>query len=332
MTNLTAVASARPSLTPQPCLICQTPLPWQPVRRDLPLCGRSECAWRYQLLGQQHKLCRVCGRPLSAHEQPARICASLDCQRAFSVPLLRRERQRQEARQTTLRQQATALRDQVADDFDLTEPHSFPVAILPACTVGIAPLPAKRRRAFRAYLQDLIARAYTVPVPPSTEPAAAVGPTHEREARLGRLLAHGCACCQGSCCQGGAHTHAYLTVDTIQRYRATHPRQGPRAVLAAYLRLIGRHTYTNSCVYHQADGCSLPQSMRADLCNRFFCSGLTEFVQQLPAQGPLRGFVVAADSSIRRAALLHEDRRLQTEVPIPLAEPDPNPNPDPNPT
>lgn len=319
LTNLTPAVLATPSAAThaRSCLICQTPLPWSPVPSDPPLCGRADCAWRYRLLQQQGKLCRACGRPLSAAEQPAGTCATLECQRTVSLPLIRQERERQEARQTALRQQAARLRGQIMRDFGLAQPDSFPIAIVPACTVGITPLPAKRRRAFRSHLMALIARAYAtpaVPVRPEDQEATPLTPTG-RDAEARQLLAHGCACCQGSCCQGGAHTQAYLEVSTIQRYRAAHPRQGPRAVLAAYLRPIGRQTYADSCVYHQADGCSLPRTLRAEICNRFFCSGLTEFAQQLPSSGPLRGFVVAADSGIRRAALLHETQRLQMDAP-----------------
>ena len=121
--------------------------------------------------------------------------------------------------------------------------------------------------------------------------------------------------------QSGGFTHAYLTLETIRRYMTAHPDQRPRKVLAAYLDAIGNQTYAGSCVYHQADGCSLPRAMRADICNQFFCRGLLELQQKLLSTGLFRSFVVAAtDDAIQRAALIHEDQMLI--APLPQSAPD----------
>lgn len=302
----------------QKCLICDAPLSLHQARRSK-LCGRGECDWRYSLLRQQNKLCKICGRPLSDRELPAKVCAALECQHAAIADIARQERERNEARYRALSKQAAQLRDRAVNSFGIQEPESFPLAVIPASVVKIAHLPENRRREFRDYLTQLINQAVTSPNPPST--ASDQTPPAVQDPRVLAVLAKGCACCKGSCCQGGGYAHAYLTLETIRRYMATRPDQRPRDVLAAYLSHLGNQTYARSCVYHQADGCSLPREMRADICNRFFCGGLLELQQKLPPMGPFRGFfVAAADGVIQRAAFIHEDQMLIIQSP--QADPD----------
>ena len=69
-----------------------------------------------------------------------------------------------------------------------------------------------------------------------------------------------CAPCQGRCCLRGG-SHAYLSVATIQEYRARQTTTGVREILDAYCRHLVRETYRNSCIFHTTDGCSLPAEM-----------------------------------------------------------------------
>lgn len=302
----------------QQCLICNAPLSFHQARTGK-LCDRGECHWRYSLLQQQHKLCKVCGRPLSDRELPAQVCAALDCQHAAIAEVARHKRERNEACYEALRKQALELRNQAANSFGIQEPESFPVAVIPASMVKITHLPEKRRHEFRDYLTQLISQAVASPSAPSA--ASDSTPPAAQDPRLLAVLGKGCACCKGSCCQSGGFTHAYLTLETIRRYRAAHPGQRPREVLAAYLDAIGNQTYAGSCVYHQADGCSLPRAMRADICNQFFCGGLLELQQKLLSTGLLRSFVVAAtDDAIQRAAFIHEDQMLIAPLPQSAAD------------
>jgi hypothetical protein len=120
-----------------------------------------------------------------------------------------------------------------------------------------------------------------------------------------------CSCCKGRCCEGGAD-HAYLKVETIRRYRAEHPDQRPRDVLAAYLDRVGHRSYEGSCIFHQGDGCALPRTMRADLCNRHYCKALLEFQRDLPNEGPIRAFFVAAHFGVVQTAALVHDKQMLT--------------------
>lgn len=298
--------------TSRTCLICNAPLPFNPVRTGN-LCGRGECDWRYSLLRRQQKVCTICGRPLSVPELPTRICANPECQRTALADFARQVHERNQARTAALIQQeieqASRLRDQVIDTFGLREPESFPLVVIPACTLGITRLPEQRRRAFRDHLSDVIGQAAVPPAAPIREPEQ-VAPAPVAASRAQAALGMACSRCQGFCCEGGGD-HAYLKVETIRRYLAEHPDQRPDDVLAAYLDRVGHRTYQGSCIYHQADGCALPREMRSDLCNRHFCKALHEFQRNLPATGPIRAFFVAANyGAIQKAALVHENQML----------------------
>lgn len=303
MTNTMALPKAA-----QACLICQAPLPFSRGRDDK-LCGRGECEWRYALLRRRREVCAICGRPLAARELPTQICAASACQRVAVVERGQVVHERNQARYAALIQreieQATRLRDRVMAGFGFRESDSFRLTVVPAATARLVNLPERRRRALRDHVNALIGQTAGLPAPPPPVEEPASPPT-ERESQVQAVLGRACACCQGFCCEGGGD-RAYLTVETIQRYRAAHPGQRPRDILAAYLERVGHRTVEGSCVYHQAEGCALPRALRADLCNRHFCKALVEFQRDLPATGPIRGFFVAADYGVLHAATLVHD-------------------------
>ena len=294
------------------CLICQAPLSfWQ--AQNSGLCGRPECEWRYALLRQQHEVCVVCGRPLSARELSIQTCSAPACQRAAVAERGRMVYERNQARYAALIQQeieqAARLRDRVMTAFGFREPDSFRLTVIPAATTRLVKPTERRRRALRDHLNALLDQTAGWPAPPLTAEEPATTPT-PRESRLQAVLGQACACCRGFCCEGGGD-HAYLKVENLHRYQAAHPDQRPRDVLTTYLERVGQRTVEGSCIYHQADGCALPRTLRADLCNRHFCKALVEFQRDLPATGPIRGFFVAAHyGAIHAAMLVHDDQVL----------------------
>lgn len=294
------------------CLICNAPLPVNRVRKDR-LCGRMECGWEYAQLQRQRKLCKVCGCPLTARELATRICGALECQRTaladFSRRLAERNRIRSRALIEREAEQATQLRDRVMSQFGFSKPEDFPLVVIPAFTAELVSLPTQRRRTFREHLMALIEQSAPPPEPPVPKQGKAApvvpDPTPEAQAVSGMA----CSCCKGRCCEGGGD-HAYLKVETIRRYRAEHPDQRPRDVLAAYLGRVGRRSYQGSCIFHQRDGCALSRDMRADLCNQHYCKALLGFRQTLPQTGAIGAFFVAADYGELQAAALVRGNRL----------------------
>lgn len=296
------------------CLICNAPLVFQKARRDR-LCGRRECAWQYASLRRQQKLCKVCGRPLGLAELPTRLCAALDCQRVGLAEFSRHITERNQARTKALIEQeiaqATALRERVMSEFGFAKPEAFPLVVIPAFTAKLVNLPQRRRRNFRDHLTSLIAQsAAPAKSPAARDQAHQAQPVAAPAPGVRAVLGMACACCKGRCCESGAD-HAYLDVATIRRYRAAHPEQRPRDVLAAYLDRLGSRTYEGSCIFHQGDGCALSRDMRSDLCNRHYCKALTHFQQRPPAAETAGAFFAAADlGSVRAAALAQENQML----------------------
>ena len=222
---------------------------------------------------------------------------------------------------------AGELRDRQAKRLGLEEPESYLPAVIPSFERRVTNLPDRRRRAFRDFLNRLISEASESRA--SSSPSGAARPTDPappsaRELDLRAVLGKACAICQGYCCGFGGN-HAYLTVETMQRYLAEHPDQRPRDVLTAYLSHVGNRTFEGSCVYHQPGGCSLPRAMRADICDYFYCPGLTEFQQGLAGRDRARGFFVSMnDDEIRAAAFCDEDRSRIVDLPLtPENEPGP---------
>ncbi|HWA56804.1 MAG TPA: hypothetical protein VG692_06110 [Gemmatimonadales bacterium] len=157
------------------------------------------------------------------------------------------------------------------------DPERYPVVHMPAQTRPLTPLSEKRRRAFVAHLDQLLAQSEIPPdAPPPPRPTAPgtlpVLLTPAQEA----VSVQGCIGCGGACCQTGS-THAWQDLPSMVQYRRDHPSLSRDEVRAAYLARLGSApTYADSCVYHGATGCLLPREMRSWRCNTHWCGELRE--------------------------------------------------------
>jgi hypothetical protein len=247
----------------------------------------------------------------------SQLCGRVECQRAAVRDVAERVYQRNQARSAALIQQeneqAQQLYERVLNNFGLQSAQLFPLVVIPACKARIVNLPKERRRRFREHLTALINQAL-LPAEDSQsdqESSSETRPVAEPRPNIQAAMGLACSQCQGLCCTGGAD-HAYLQVGTIQRYRAEHPQHRPADILAAYLQHLGSRSYEGSCIFHQSEGCGLPRTLRADLCNRHYCKALQQFQQNMPDVGPIRAFFVAAHNGVvERAALVHDDQMLQ---------------------
>ena len=118
----------------------------------------------------------------------------------------------------------------------------------PLRAVGI-----KRRRIFAQFLESLIAE---VPRPRSRRTDK---PLQKPEATT---FAGACAACRGHCCSKGGND-AYLDETAIAQAWARHPRLSKRSLTQLYLDAIPKKAFTDSCIFHAAQGCSLPRDLRA---------------------------------------------------------------------
>jgi hypothetical protein len=184
------------------------------------------------------------------------------------------------------------------------------LAVIPAIRRALVPLEEPRWWAFHNRLSRLIAEASARLRSPSykTESRQDADSGVQTSPAVAAVTGRACALCRGWCCQAGGN-HAYLTVQVLQRHMIAHPEQGPRDVLANYLRHLGDDSIEGSCIFHQVDGCGLPRELRSDTCNRFYCAGLAEFRDQATNQNPdpVRGFFAAvAGTTVVAAAFCDE--------------------------
>lgn len=73
-------------------------------------------------------------------------------------------------------------------------------------------------------------------------------------------------------------THAFIDERTLARACAERPGLGVGALLAMYVRSVAPLSYAGSCLFHGATGCTLDRTLRAELCNSYFCNGLEDLV------------------------------------------------------
>jgi hypothetical protein len=289
------------------CLVCDLDLSSvQRLQREL-FCG-SQCRANYTRL-TPNQVCRFCGRPLRPDRLASGICSGKECQLQFAVKIDEDNRQ---SEREAIKAASEAVYEQVSRRESTA---GYPLAIIPYNPRPLGPLAADRRQALGEHiaglLDALVLDDATRQDPSSDSPSAVTTP--QRSPALLSVFSAACSICQGHCCRTGGD-QAYLDTKTIDRYRRSHPEASPMDVLAAYLTLVGDTTYVGSCVYHQADGCSLPRAMRSDTCNRFYCSDLLAFEKN--ADDPPRAFFAAISEVAVQAAAFVTENQIRVVNPV----------------
>jgi hypothetical protein len=108
-----------------------------------------------------------------------------------------------------------------------------------------------------------------------------------------------CALCKGFCCQNG-DDDGFLDDRTLSRVRLAHPELPDEAIVRFYLSRVPSDGYRASCIFHGRQGCTLDRSMRADICNAYFCGGLSAYIKSGTAPEPT--VVIAGDSEKMRVS------------------------------
>ena len=237
--------------------------------------------------------CAVCHGPITVHQEVrGGICDDPRCRLA----LIDRPRQR-----------ALEHRAKVARSLGLSTVDELPLAIVPCYDPRVANLPEKRRRRFRDHLNAQISRVPSSSVSvsrasdesASREYPATLHPTPAQSA----LLAQACGTCAGYCCSQGGN-RAWLDGSAIRSYLDDHCGVRPRDVLETYLARLPQKSCRGSCVYHTSGGCALPHSMRASICNNYYCSDLRDLLARLSEPGFSRALVVAMSGKVVRSTVV----------------------------
>jgi hypothetical protein len=108
-----------------------------------------------------------------------------------------------------------------------------------------------------------------------------------------------CSLCQGYCCRNGGD-EAFLDARTIARLRQANPTLTDEALIRLYAGRVPVEAYQDSCIFHGRSGCTLDRSMRADVCNTYFCRGLGDFVRSHARPEPT--IVIAGEGETMRVS------------------------------
>jgi hypothetical protein len=111
-----------------------------------------------------------------------------------------------------------------------------------------------------------------------------------------------CGLCKGWCCRNGGDD-AYLDGDAIGRVRKDRPGLDAGALVRLYSSLVPSAAYEGSCIFHGRFGCTLDRSLRADICNSYFCGGLTAYFREGNKDAPRIVLAGKADA-MRSSAVL----------------------------
>jgi hypothetical protein len=150
--------------------------------------------------------------------------------------------------------------------------------LVPRNTRPLVPVAADRVRRLREHLVNALREARELryraaPCPPQPSGFAA------------RVAGTACGLCKGWCCRNGGDD-AYLDDQTMFRIRRDLPDLDAAAVVRLYAKHVPQVAYEGSCIFHGSKGCTLDRSLRADICNSYFCGGLTAYFRDGDEDSP----------------------------------------------
>ncbi len=239
----------------------------------------------------------VCGSRVCRNEaQRDRIASTIAREQAL-VALLQRRRGRSAAQRGISAEQAA----------------TYHPALLPHNDDRPSRLPVRRRAQHAAHLRRCLAEARASlaaqsPAEPRASPVPGEPQRTAREHAEAAVLLAGCAACRGRCCRQ-AKDHAFISADQMMVLLQRNPGVTDDAIVARYLSHAGEVTLTHGCVYQSQQGCTLDPALRADICHRFLCNGLTTLQRAIREGEPIRAYIVH-----RRGEELRGDRFI--EIPV----------------
>jgi hypothetical protein len=144
---------------------------------------------------------------------------------------------------------------------------------VPLNTKPLAPTPPERVRRIREHVVRTLRSLRRIK--PEEQYVSPLRP--EPQGFAGTLARAACTLCAGYCCKGGGE-HAYIDERDLARVRQAHPELGARAVVRLFIESVPFESHAGSCVFHGPQGCTLPRSLRSDVCNSYFCGALRDCI------------------------------------------------------
>lgn len=124
-----------------------------------------------------------------------------------------------------------------------------------------------------------------------------------------------CAACRGRCCDGGFRNLAYIRPSDVARFRQRNPGATPQGMADAFLAHLPETHVRDSCLFHGPQGCTIPRSMRTNLCLGYKCHWLLNISEMVARGSPPRLVAGFEDHRPRKAFLVTEDGGL-VESPV----------------
>jgi hypothetical protein len=185
---------------------------------------------------------------------------------------------------------------------DEAEADDQETVMVPLNRKALVPTSSERVRRLRKHLVASLRAMRTM-----KDPVGSASPLRpEPDGLTGKVARVACTLCRGFCCKGGGE-HAYLDERVMARVRQVQPELDARAVMRLYVERVPALGYEGSCVFHGIKGCTLDRSLRSDVCNSYFCSGLGNHVKSGSATTPV--VVIAGEGGdMRTSPLLGSDR------------------------
>jgi hypothetical protein len=270
-----------PTSGPRQCAVCAEPVDWRwplisrkgdvsPSPQLYPVCREAACRWLFNELG---------GLPEAEFKRQIEWRGQ-----AWREERMRVGRQRERAQDEA--GEASAM-------FAVLGRAGLPALpdlqlVVPSGHTPLRPVSERRRRVYAAHVDAVIAAALA---PAEAEAPGHTVPDSETIAPDSTLPGRLCGVCGGGCCASGG-THAYLKEATVRRVLAENPGLDPASLRALYLDHVPARSVSRSCINHTRSGCTLPRSLRSDICNRWVCHPLTALLTALQADPPVRTAVV----------------------------------------
>lgn len=173
------------------------------------------------------------------------------------------------------------MRERVINEYDDAEP-----VMVPRSDRELVPMETARARRLREHLikqlHDLRQTSHLQSLASRARP--------ETGGFAARVAQTACSLCKGWCCRNGGDD-GFLDDRTLARVRLTRPEMTEQRIVRLYLDCVPHASYRDSCIFHGSGGCTLDRAIRADVCNSYFCGGLSAF---LKSAGPAAPAVVIA--------------------------------------
>jgi hypothetical protein len=146
--------------------------------------------------------------------------------------------------------------------------------MVPRSDKALVPVSAARVRRLREHLINVMRELRT-----EKQWAHSASPIRpEPTGFAARVAQTACALCKGWCGRNGGDD-GFLDDRTMALVRVAKPGMTERELLRLYLGRVPTVAYRDSCIFRGKQGCTLDRSLRADICNTYFCGGLGAYMK-----------------------------------------------------